>query len=150
MFLLIHHQITINIDHFRILSMFSHYPLVNWHFAIEHGHGNSEFSHQKWWIFPSFLLTFTRPGKSIHQGIFVTTEVSPTPRGARAMHQAALLSARSAGPAWTLRSTPGVVSPGAPGLWRKYRDWNFTSIITSGWWLTYSSEKYENCVFHSW
>jgi len=28
------------------------YPLVNIQKAIEHGHRNSEFSHEKWWIFP--------------------------------------------------------------------------------------------------
>ena len=28
------------------------YPLVNIQKAIEHGHRNSGFSHEKWWIFP--------------------------------------------------------------------------------------------------
>jgi len=28
------------------------YPLVMTNIAIEHGHRNSEFSHEKWWIFP--------------------------------------------------------------------------------------------------
>jgi hypothetical protein len=28
------------------------YPLVNIQKAIENGHRNSEFSHEKWWIFP--------------------------------------------------------------------------------------------------
>jgi hypothetical protein len=28
------------------------YPLVMTNIAIENGHRNSEFSHEKWWIFP--------------------------------------------------------------------------------------------------
>ena len=99
------------------------------------------------------MLNYQRVNQSTKVFLSPPRSLQP-PRGARAMHRAALLSARSAGPAWTLRSTPGaarvfgVVSPGAPGVWRKYREWNFTSIITSGWWLTYPSEKYENGAFH--
>ena len=46
---------------------FSSYPLVNIQKAIEHGHRNSEFSHEKWWfssckmvIFHSFLYVYQR------------------------------------------------------------------------------------------
>ena len=33
-------------------AMEIHYPLVMSNIAIEHDHRNSEFSHEKWWIFP--------------------------------------------------------------------------------------------------
>ena len=36
------------------------YPLVNIQKAIEHGHGNSEFSHKKMVIFHGKLLVITR------------------------------------------------------------------------------------------
>ena len=37
---------------------FNHYgyPLVNIQKAIENGHRNSWFTHEKWWIFPSFFV----------------------------------------------------------------------------------------------
>ena len=37
------------------------YPLVICYIAIEHGHINSEFSHEKWW-FSIVMWQFTRPG----------------------------------------------------------------------------------------
>jgi len=32
------------------------YPLVICNIAIENGHRNSGFTHEKWWIFPSFFV----------------------------------------------------------------------------------------------
>jgi len=36
------------------------YPLVMTNIAIENGHRNSGFSHEKWWIFPSVMLNYKR------------------------------------------------------------------------------------------
>jgi hypothetical protein len=44
-----------NIDVMKFIQIFNQmiiYPLVICYIAIENGHRNSEFSHEKWWIFP--------------------------------------------------------------------------------------------------
>ena len=49
-------------DDFEILRRFCHdlsYPLVMTNIAIENGHRNSEFSHEKWWFSIAFCM-FTR------------------------------------------------------------------------------------------
>ena len=43
------------------------YPLVISNIAIEHGHRNSGFTHQKWWIFPFFGKRLPE-GTSCRQG----------------------------------------------------------------------------------
>jgi len=36
------------------------YPLVMFNVAIENGHRNSGFSHEKWWIFQFAMLNYQR------------------------------------------------------------------------------------------
>ena len=54
-----------SVEHFSngplpLLKVYYQYPLVNSHIAIEHGHRNSEFSHEKWWSFHSYVAVYQR------------------------------------------------------------------------------------------
>ena len=65
-------------SHKMILKWYPpNYPLVNMQIAIENGHWNSEFSHEKWWIFPVRYVKVYQGwhcmnrSSTIHQSILV-------------------------------------------------------------------------------